>query len=190
GESTGMNWSQEEIGNIPTPDWKAKNFPDDPRWRIGNTYHTAIGQYGFQVTPLQMARVAAAIATGGVLVTPTMLAASTTPIQQPARDLSSLISPSAFQIVREGMRLAVTEGTAQRLNIPKVIIAAKTGTAELGVTKTKVNSWVIGFFPYEAPRYAFAVVMERVPSGNTTRAALVIRELIDWLSVTDPEYLL
>ena len=188
GESTGINWPSEEIGNIPTPDWKAKTFPDDPAWRIGNTYHTAIGQYGFQVTPLQMARMVGAIATDGALVTPTVLAASTTPIHQPARDLNSLISPGFFQIVREGMRLAVTEGTAQRLNISKVAIAAKTGTAELGASKTNVNSWVIGFFPYEAPRYAFAVVMERVSSGDTVRAALIIRQLIDWLSENAPEY--
>ncbi len=190
GESTGINWPSEEVGNIPTPNWKAKNFPDDPQWRIGNTYHTAIGQYGFQVTALQMARVAGAIATNGVLVTPTILTASTTPIHQPARDISSIISPNFFQIVREGMRLAVTEGTAQRLNTATVAIAAKTGTAELGVTKADVNSWVIGFYPYEAPRYSFAVVMERVPRGDTVRAALVIRELIDWLASNAPEYLL
>ena len=188
GESTGINWPSEEVGNIPTPDWKAENFPDDPQWRIGNTYHTAIGQYGFQVTPLQMARMMGAVAIGGALVVPTILDASTTPIRQPARDLSSLISPDSFQIVREGLRLAVTGGTAQGLNLPAVAVAAKTGTAELGLTKAKVNSWAIGFFPYGAPRYAFAVVMERGRRENTIGGIFIIRQLIDWLAANAPEY--
>ncbi len=189
GEATGINWSDEEIGNIPTPDWKAKKFLKDPQWRIGDTYHTAIGQYGFQVTPLQMARVVGAIATNGALVTPTILAASTTPIHQPARDISSTIPANFFQIVREGMRLAVTEGTGTGLNVPSVAIAAKTGTAELGVEKADVNSWVIGFFPYETPRYAFAVVMEHGHRENTIGGVFVMRQFIDWLAQTAPEYL-
>ncbi|MFH1170579.1 MAG: penicillin-binding transpeptidase domain-containing protein [Candidatus Vogelbacteria bacterium] len=191
GETTGINWPSEEVGNIPTPEWKKANFPKDQIWRIGNTYHTAIGQYGFQVTPLQMARVAGAIATGGALVAPTILVASTTPIQQPARDISPVISSETFQIVREGMRLAVTEGTAQALNVSSVAIAAKTGTAELGATKDFVNSWAIGFFPYETPRYAFAVIMERGRVGaiSGVGGASVMREFIDWLTINAPEYL-
>jgi penicillin-binding protein 2 len=191
GETTGINWPGEEVGNIPTPEWKKANFPKDPIWRIGDTYHTAIGQYGFQVTPLQMARAAGAIATNGALITPTILVASTTPIQQPARNISTIISPEIFQIVREGMRLAVTEGTSQVLNTSSVAIGAKTGTAELGVTKDYVNSWAIGFFPYETPRYAFAVIMEhgRVGTISGVGGASIMRELIDWLAVNAPEYL-
>ena len=94
-----------------------------------------------------------------------------------------------FDVVHEGMKKAVEHGTAVALNVPYVEVAAKTGTAQLGAEKNRVNSWVIGFFPYEVPRYAFAVVMERVPRGDTVRAALVIRELIDWLSINAPEYL-
>lgn len=188
GKSTGINWPHEEIGNIPTPEWKAENFPGDP-WRIGDTYNTAIGQYGFQVTPLQMARAVAAIATGGALVAPIITAASSTPIRQPDRSIYSLIPPDVFQIVREGMRLAVTDGTAIGLNIPDLPVAAKTGTAELGVSKSYVNSWVIGFFPYEDPRYAFAVVMERGHQSNTVGGVFVIRQFLDWLAQTAPEYL-
>ena len=65
--------------------------------------------------------------------------------------------------MKEGMRMAVTEGTASGLNTSSVNIAAKTGTAELDVAKKYINSWVIGFFPYEKPKYAFAVVMEKGP---------------------------
>jgi penicillin-binding protein 2 len=68
-------------------------------------------------------------------------------------------------------------------------MAAKTGTAELGVTKARVNSWVIGFFPYEKPRYAFAVVMDRGVKGNTTNASYTARQLFRHLASSTPEYL-
>jgi penicillin-binding protein 2 len=53
-------------GTIPSPEWKEKVFPGDP-WRVGDTYFTSIGQYGFQVTPLQMLRAYSAIANNGML---------------------------------------------------------------------------------------------------------------------------
>jgi len=86
------------------------------------------------------------------------------------------------------MRQAVTEGTTQGLSIPGVAIAAKTGTAELGVSKQFVNSWVTGFFPYENPRYAFAIVMERGPRANLIGATYVARQWFDWMVWAKPEY--
>jgi penicillin-binding protein 2 len=85
--------------------------------------------------------------------------------------------------------MAVTEGTASALNVSSVAMAAKTGTAEIGSGKKYVNSWVIGFFPYENPRYAFAIVMEKGPYSNLVGAPSVMRQLIDWLSIYTPEYL-
>ncbi|HEY1037066.1 MAG TPA: penicillin-binding transpeptidase domain-containing protein, partial [Candidatus Paceibacterota bacterium] len=61
-------------GIIPTPEWKKVNFKGDI-WRVGDTYNTVIGQYGFQVTPIQAARYIAAIANNGKLVTPTIFSA-------------------------------------------------------------------------------------------------------------------
>jgi len=191
GAPTGMNWTVEAKGVIPNPEWK-KEFFDDDVWRLGDTYHTSIGQYGFQVTPLQMARAVAAIANGGWLVTPTVLSASDpelTPLLPKPRPLESWILRDALGIVREGMRLAVTEGTAGGLNISSLAIGAKTGTAELGFTKAKVTSWVTGFFPYDNPRYAFVVTMERGPSSNGIGGVYVMRQFFDWLGVNHPEYI-
>jgi len=187
GTPTGMNWPTEKAGTIPTPEWKAKLFDGD-EWRVGDTYHTVIGQYGFQVTPLQMARAIAAIANGGHLVIPTVLATSSTVIFTKAQLVEPMIKPEVFQIVREGLRLAVTNGTAAGLNVPYVKIAAKTGSAELGTAKENVNSWVIGFFPYDKPRYAFAVMMERGHHENTIGGVFIMRQLLDWLSTNAPEY--
>ncbi|MBI5005326.1 MAG: hypothetical protein HZC03_01850 [Candidatus Lloydbacteria bacterium] len=184
GESTGIDLNGEESGTIPNPEWKQENFVDG-EWRIGDTYHTAIGQYGVQVTPLQMARGIAAIANNGFLVTPHVRKDT---IDTPVK-IAAPIDQSIFTVVHEGMREAVLSGTAKGLNIPQVEIAAKTGTAELGTIKANVNSWVVGFFPYENPRYAFTVVMEKGRRENTIGALYVMRELFDWMAVYTPEYL-
>ena len=98
------------------------------------------------------------------------------------------IPESYFTVIHEGMRMSVTGGTASLLNIPQVAIAAKTGNAELGTAKARVNSWVIGFFPYEKPRYAFAIVMDRGTRGNATNASYVGQQLLYWMGINTPEY--
>ena len=55
---------------------KLKNFKGDP-WRIGDTYHTAIGQYGFQVTPMEMARAVALSQMTAKLFTPHLVLGDT-----------------------------------------------------------------------------------------------------------------
>lgn len=183
GEPTGFAFD-EATGIVPDPEWKRKNFPRDPTWRIGDTYNTSIGQYGFQVTSLQMARATAAIANGGQLLKPKVLSAGT------SNEAESIdISDQHFETVREGMRLGVLEGTASGLNTDAVKIAAKTGTAELDAAKERTNSWVIGFFPYEDPEYAFSVVMESGPYGNHLGGVYVMRQLVDWMGRETPEYL-
>ncbi|MES2953406.1 MAG: penicillin-binding transpeptidase domain-containing protein [Patescibacteria group bacterium] len=184
GDRTGIELEGEKMGVIPNPEWKAKNF-DGEAWYVGNTYHTSIGQYGLTVTPLEMVRAIAAVANRGLLLTPTIVhredgfTASSTKLA---------IDPKAFNIVHEGMRLAVTEGTAAGLNLSGIEIAAKTGTAELGASKARVNSWVEGFFPYDDPHYAFVVVMERGVVHNTVGGVFVMRQLLDWMGVYTPEY--
>jgi len=184
GTTTGIDLWGEAGGVVPSPEWKAKNFPNDP-WRIGDTYNSSIGQYGFQVTPLQAVRAVSAMANGGTLLTPTLLLDN----PQSSKQIKTVpLKPENFQIVREGMRLSVTGGIAQGLLVPGMNIAAKTGTAELGVTKKTVNSWVTGFFPYENPRYAFAVLMEKGSRSNTIGATYVMRSLLDWMTIYTPEY--
>ncbi|HSE35146.1 MAG TPA: penicillin-binding transpeptidase domain-containing protein [Candidatus Paceibacterota bacterium] len=181
GSSTGIELSGERDGTIPNPTWKEKVFPGDP-WRIGDTYFTSIGQYGVQVTPLQAAKEASIIASKGLVPTPRLLRGQAT------STIDLEIPDAYFDIIQEGMRKAVTEGTAKALNIPEFRVAAKTGTAELGISKRRVNSWVIGFFPYEKPRYAFAIVMESGIKGNLVGAAYVAKELLQYIAYETPEY--
>ncbi len=184
GEKTGVDLPDEKLGTIPSPEWKLANFKNDP-WRIGDTYHTAIGQYGFQVTPIEMARAVGAIANSGTLLTPHLVLGDT---QKENQKTVIPMNPDYFKIVQQGMRGAVTMGTATSLNVPYVDLAVKTGTAQLGIKKDKVNSWVVGFFPYENPKYAFAIMMEAGPNTNSVGASSVMRQLLDWMSVNTPEY--
>ena len=185
GEKTGIDMPDEIIGTIPSPEWKLKNFKNDP-WRIGDTYHTSIGQYGYQVTPMQMARAVSALANYGTLVTPHFLLND---VSYESKKTTLDLNKDYFRIVGEGMRDCVLDGgTCVALNVPYVKVAAKTGTAQLGVAKDKVNSWAMGFFPYDAPRYAFVVMMEAGPKTNSIGASSIARELLDYMSINTPEY--
>jgi len=187
GSPTGVDIGREEIGNIPTPEWKRKVF-DEP-WRLGDTYHTAIGQYGMLVTPVQIARAIAAIANGGTLVTPTFLK-SPLALSPTSGKKIEIKNPADLQIVREGMRLSIQIGTSKGLDMGETVhIAGKTGTAEIGAEKRTVNSWTVGFFPYENPRYAYVIVMEKGPVKNLVGATSVMRQVMDWMVVNTPEYL-
>ncbi len=184
-EKTGIDLPAENVGYIASPAWKAKNFPDDPDWRLGDTYHTAIGQYGTQVTPLEAVRWVAAIANGGTLLVPQVVYKG-----QPKVFRTVNLPAANIQIVREGMREGVAGGgVAAGLNTPTVEVAAKTGTAELGTRKQFVNSWVTGFFPYQHPRYAFAIIMEKGPVTNTVGGVFVMRQVLDWMAQNSPTYL-
>jgi len=182
GSKTGIDLEGEAEGAIPTPEWKKENFKDS-EWVIGDTYHTVIGQYGFQVSPLQAAMAVAAIATKGVLVTPHVVANSL--VQQ--KEITK-IPKANYDVVQEGMRRSVLFGIAGALNVNAVDIAAKTGTAELGVKKDMVNSWITGFFPFAHPKYAFALVMERGPVHYSQGGPSVMRTIIDRMSIVAPEY--
>ena len=183
GADAGLAGFSEVAGTIPTPEWKAVNFPDDPAWRLGNTYHTAIGQYGVQVTPLQAARMAAAIANGGILFTPSIIASST------PRGAAIDISAHALLVAREGMRLGVTDGIAGAVNLPFVKVAAKTGTAQVGMRNESQNAWMIGFWPYDNPRYAYAVVLEKMPAGTQIGSSAVMSSFFNFMELSAPQYL-
>jgi penicillin-binding protein 2 len=181
GASTTDSFLLPKSGTIPTPEWKKKTFNED--WYLGNTYHTSIGQYGFLVTPVQIVRAVSALANGGILLRPTLIKNSL-----PVTDSIITIPQKYFQTVREGMRMSAIDGTSKALNVPYVPIAGKSGTAELGVSKDKVNSWITGFFPYDHPRYAFALMLEKGSVHNLIGAAAAMRNQLDWMSVNTPEY--
>lgn len=183
GERTGISLANEQQGVVPNPAWKSEVFDDD--WRLGDTYFTAIGQYGFLTTPIQMLRAYAALANGGVLLTPHLEAG------EASEQIDLGLDPAKLQIIHEGMRKTVNYpgGTARSLERTDVAIAAKSGTAELGANNAYVNSWAAGFWPYEEPDYAFILLMDKAPRANSLGATTIMGDVVEWMSVHRPEYL-
>lgn len=183
GQKTGINIAQEQAGVVPDPEWKREVFDDD--WRLGDTYFTAIGQFGFLTTPIQMLRAYGALANGGTLVDPHVIAGETGGKTELGLD------PAFLQVVHEGMRKTVNfdGGTARSLQRKDVAIAAKSGTAEIGAGNEFVNSWAAGFWPYEDPQYAFILMMDRAPRANSLGATTIMGQVTEWMSTNRPEYL-
>lgn len=182
----GIKGFEEVVGVMPSVEWKKETYPDDPTWRLGDTFLTSIGQYGWQVTPLQILRAVSAIANEGYLVTPKVTVDE--PIKRESVTVD--IDDKWYQIVHEGMRQAVLDGTARGLNVSYVKVAAKTGTAELGVSKKNVNSWVMGFWPYEKPQYTFVVMMNEGSRYNLTGATFAMRNTFEWMNQNQSPYLM
>jgi penicillin-binding protein 2 len=183
GKLTGIELAHEQRGTVPSPAWKREVFDDD--WRLGDTYFTAIGQYGFQATPLQMLRAYAALANGGKLYTPHIQKGHV------SEYIDLDLNQEYLQIVHEGMRKTVNYpgGTARSFERSDVAIAAKSGTAEVGAGNAFVNSWAAGFFPYEEPKYAFILMMDRAPRTNTLGATTIMGDVVEWMSVHRRDYL-
>lgn len=200
--TTGIDLPNEATGVIPTPDWKRINFIDGD-WKLGDTYHTSIGQYGFQVTPVELIRYIASIANGGKLVTPhVFLSASSSDTTSPENYLVDFNNNKTWPInnlnlnqenlkyVQEGMKeVVMPNGTVPQLNFPDLKVAAKSGTAELGVVKGKVNSLITGYFPYDNPKYAFTVIMENGKLGDSSGAVSAIRPVLEYISQNKDKYL-
>lgn len=170
-------------GIIPTPEWKKETFNGED-WRIGDTYHTAIGQYGFQVTPIQLARAISGIANDGKIISPTIIKG-----EKGEEILMKDVTKEDFIPIKEGMRMAVEGETARALDIPGILAAAKTGTAEVGARKEYVNSWIEGFIPYNNPEYVFVVVLERGPINYSVSAMQVMGKTLSWMKENAPEYI-
>ncbi len=183
GQPTGIALDNEQLGTVPSPAWKKEVFGDD--WRLGDTYLTSIGQFGFQVTPLQILRSYAALANGGYLLTPQIEKGA----QGEKIDLD--LDPTHLRVIHEGMRMTVNfpGGTARGLERKDVAVAAKSGTAEIGAGNAYVNSWGAGFFPYEDPQYAFVLMMDKAPRSNALGATRIMGQVVDWMSKNTPEYL-
>ncbi len=186
GKPTGFYLENDKPGTIPSPEWKLKNFKDGA-WRQGDTYNSAIGQFGFQVSILQMLRAVGAIGNGGTLITPHIEKDQL--IKDSEKQVVTGIDEKNFVIIRDAMRQTVLRGTASTLNVPYVQVSAKTGTAQTGKGNKFMNSWSTGFFPSNDPMYAFVVVMEMAPSTNEAGASRVVRNVLDTIQEKEPEFL-
>jgi cell division protein FtsI/penicillin-binding protein 2 len=132
-----------------------------------------------------MLRAYAALANGGKLLTPHVEKG----VSSETKDIG--LNPEYLQVIHEGMRKTVIMdgGTARGMERKDVAVAAKSGTAEVGVGNAYVNSWSAGFWPYEEPRFAYILMMDHAPRSNALGAGRIMGEVMEWMSVNRPEYL-
>ncbi len=176
-EKTGIDLPGETNGFVPTPAWKKKKTGE--RWFVGDTYNVGIGQGNLLVSPLQMSRALGAVATGQ-LATPRIL-------KDDKPELKQLDAPAhALEVVRDGMRMAVTGGSAHQLQDIRtkdgklVEVAAKTGTAQIGSDVSKTHGWMEAFAPYDDPQIVVVAFVEEGGEGHATAGPIVKAMLQNW----------
>jgi len=181
GIKTGIDVFGESDGFIPSEEWKLKEIGE--KWYIGNSYHASIGQGYILTTPLQIANYIVAIANGGKLFEPHLVSRIKKNdgiiIDIDPKILNETVASSEIiDIVREGMRKTVTEGTAQDLKTVPVEVAGKTGTAQFG-TENKTHGWFVSFAPFNDPEIAMVILVEGGGEGHSS-AVPVTKEVYDW----------
>jgi len=184
GSPTGVELPYESsYSSVPDKEWKVEEGRGG--WLKGDTANVSIGQGDLLVTPLQMARLTAAIAKRREFLPVTILRDKNTSFFTSNR---LNIDDKRFDVIIEGMRQCVLKGTAKSMRLPGITIAAKSGTAQVFPNGKEENlAWVIAFAPVEKPKIALAVVVEDIGSsdpiyGGSTAgplASAVIKEYFD-----------
>lgn len=204
GHKTGIDLAGEIEGIVPSPASKMKYARQ--RWYPGDLVNASIGQGLWKVTPLQLARGVAAIADGGLMRRPHLVAEQRpgfdAPWVQVPQPEAVRISdrPDNVRVIREGMEMTVSMGTAASVFRGAAYRSAgKTGTAQVvnrgaqAVDPRSLPLWkrhralYIGYAPAEDPTIAVAVAVEGGGFGAAT-AAPIARRIIDaWLLGKQPE---
>ena len=122
------------------------------------------------MTPLQMARLYAAVANGGWLVTPHL-------VERPTERTWIGLKPETLRVVRKGLRMVVTEGTATMLNDPSLPpVAGKTGTGE--DPPRPDHAWFGGYAPADKPSLVIVALGENSGGYGGTVAAPMVKALV------------
>ena len=182
-------------GVMPDKAWKQESYQTD--WRIGDTINASIGQGYVLTTPLQLAVMAARVASGRAVV-PRLIHSVDSKIVAVAEAPNLGIGGSSLRAIRAGMFAVVNSerGTAKSARIAEqsMVMAGKTGTSQVrnisaaeragGVVanadlpwKRRDHALFVAFAPYEAPKYAVSVVVEHGGGGSAV-AAPIARDML------------
>lgn len=197
GNPTGIPLPGEAGGIVPSASWKKQQAPplSLEAWTIGETYNYAIGQGDLKVTPLQLLVASAAIANGGTLYQPQLVKQIVDADGHVVREIDPVVngtlpvSSEHLQVIREGMRLAITDGldVCARGDISGLEIAGKTGTAEYievidpkireyreENTRKRSHAWFVGYAPYDDPQIEVLVLVEGAGDMNDGSATVAV----------------
>jgi len=197
GEKTGLLTNQETGGYLPS-------LQDLKRgWYDGDTANLSIGQGKIDVTPLQMAVMTSAVANGGTVYWPRIVAGwetmgamggNTFERERSGRVRGHLkVSSDALEVVQRAMLADVemNDGSGRLCQIDGYPVGGKTGTAE---TNRKVeggrmvkHTWFVSYAPFDDPRYAVVVFVEGGMSGGTSCAPLAEKVYQTLKDLPDPE---
>src|SRR5580658_5581895 len=192
GQKTGIDLPGEVSGTMPSEEWKMKTFHE--KWYAGEVISVGIGQGAVAVSPVQLVRAIAGIASGGVLKRPHVVE----PDQLPAEyrqaindsypgsgDATIPITPAVWETITEGMALTTNSGTAAASHLENIDFAGKTGTAQvvnhsagmksLGTGAERANAWFVGIAPRRNPDIAVVVLVEHGGWGAEASAPLAAR---------------
>jgi penicillin-binding protein 2 len=194
GQKFDLPFTTQRYGTVPDSAWKLRKYRD--KWTVADGLNASIGQGYVLANPLQLAVMAARMASGRQL-TPSLLA-SKVRLDAPALPFQS----EHFAIVRDAMSAVVNgggTGVAARMQIPGMMLAAKTGTAQVrritmaerrsGVLrdsqlpfKLRDHALFVCFAPADNPRYAAGIVLEH--NGHIIRnldTPLIGRDIMTYL---------
>ena len=162
----------------------------------GDTYNCSIGQGDVLATPLQMACATMVVANAGTLFQPRLAEAlvdneGANWRAMPPRVIREVpVSDGNLGLVREGMRLAVAEGTARGLGIKEIAVAGKTGTAEFYGPRDPqghlpMHAWFVSFAPFENPEIVVVAMIENSGEGAFYAVPVVAEVLRAYFGLTD-----
>ena len=193
GVESGIDLPGEAPGLVPDPKWKQQT--KNEQWTTGDTYNMAIGQGFVLATPLQVLDVTATIANGGTALSPSFWArhcqrrGTVTNTIEPQVIRKLPIAPENLALVRQGMREAVTRGTAWKVNLKDVQVAGKTGTAEFYGPKVAghlpTHAWFTAFAPYDHPQVAVVVFVFGGGEGSEVSAPIAADILRAYFKLPD-----
>jgi penicillin-binding protein 2 len=189
GAKSGIDLPGEAAGLIASPEERQIRFAGNPAeeaWYLGDTYHESIGQGDQLVTPLQDAMWIATIANGGTLYKPYVVnkvtdANGNVVLQNKPTVIRQVpVSAANIKIVQEGMRQAVTAGTATSLKNLPIEVAAKTGTAQFDDANLSAShGWFAAYAPYQDPQI---VIVDLVAAGGegVDSALPTVKDALQW----------
>lgn len=193
GRPTGIKLNGEASGLVPSSKWKLKRKKE--KWYQGETLSIVIGQGYLTATPIQMARLTAALANGGKLYIPRLLINGNEDLKP-----ESIIDADAehIELIKKAMLGVVYEnsGTGSKARSDIVSISGKTGTAQvIGGTargeivseKYRDHAWFVAFAPRHKPEIAVAVFVEHGGQGGAEAAPIAKRVIEAFYSPPKPE---
>ncbi len=180
GKPVGVELEGERAGIVPSAAWKLRTKKE--KWYKGETLNTVIGQGYLSATPIQMARLMAAVVNGGKLFRPHILKEESSDNRA---DSTIVIKPENISLIKKALMGVVSDpnGTGRLAHSDIVKIGGKTGTTQVvGGTmygdvpeKYRDHAWFIAFAPEENPQITVSVFIEHGGHGSTAAAPIAKR---------------